>query len=394
MAGNKRNIALLLAVYCLQGMVFYSPIATLYRQAAGLDLAQIGFIESVSLGVMLALEIPWGIAADRIGHRRTIVICAALFALSKLIFWRAESFAGFLAERIVLGACLAGLSGCDAAFLFACCQGEEHRKIYARCEAVQTLGMLAAALVWPLLGGDYRLSALLTLLTYSAAALLTLLLREPEGPRAQQAQKAAPQTFRQAARHTLVLAPALLAVCLLRETAQTVTVFLGQLQFAAAGIPQSWFGALQAGVVGAGLLGGLSHRMLRRLGLRRAGEVLMGAGAAACLFPILFPGALTAAAGVLALRAVQSLLGPLSLSMQSEQAQPAGRATQLSCNAMLMDIAAMGVYPAFGALADRSLDAAFLLGGACCAAALVLFGFSRPISRAIVNFSKRIGAGL
>ena len=81
MVRNKRNIALLLAVYCLQGMVFYSPIATLYRQAAGLDLLQIGFIESVCLGVMLALEIPWGIVADRIGHRRTIVICAALFAL-------------------------------------------------------------------------------------------------------------------------------------------------------------------------------------------------------------------------------------------------------------------------------------------------------------------------
>ncbi len=29
----------------------------------------------------------------------------------------------------------------------------------------------------------------------------------------------------------------LLAFCLLRETAQTVTVFLGQLQFAAVGIP-------------------------------------------------------------------------------------------------------------------------------------------------------------
>lgn len=390
MVRNQRNIALLLAVYCLQGMVFYSPIATLYRQAAGLDLLQIGFIESVSLGVMLALEIPWGVAADRIGHRRTIVICAMLFALSKLIFWRAESFGGFLAERIVLGTCLAGLSGCDSAFLYSCCQGDGHRNVYAQCEAVQTLGMLAAALAWPLLEGDYRLSALLTVGTYSAAALLTLFLAEPEGLRAQEVQTAAPLTFRQAARHTLSLAPVLLAVCLLRETAQTVTIFLGQLQFAAAGIPQSWFGALQAGVIGAGLLGGLSHRMLRRLGFRRSGQALMAVGAAACLLPVLCPGALTAAVGVLALRAVQSLLGPLSLSIQSEQAEPAGRATQLSCNAMLMDIAAMGLYPAFGALADRGVDAAFLLGGGCCAAALVLYGASARISGAIVNLSKRI----
>ena len=63
-----------------------------------------------------------------------------------------------------------------------------------------------------------------------------------------------------------------------------------------------------------------------------------------------------------ALRAVQSLLGPLSLSLQTEQAPAAGRATQLSCNAMLMDVAAMGV------------NAAFLLGGVCCGIALVLYG--------------------
>lgn len=102
----------------------------------------------------------------------------------------------------------------------------------------------------------------------------------------------------------------------------------------------------------------------------------MGAGAAACVLPVLYPGALSAAAGVIALRAVQSMLGPLSLSIQTERAPAAGRATQLSCNAMLMDVAAMGVYPAFGALADRGVNAAFVLGGVCCALALALYWFS------------------
>ena len=55
-----RGIALFFAVYFLQGMVFYGPVATLYRQAAGLDLFQIGLIESISLAAMLLLEMPWG----------------------------------------------------------------------------------------------------------------------------------------------------------------------------------------------------------------------------------------------------------------------------------------------------------------------------------------------
>ena len=41
---KRRNIALFYAVFFLQGMVFYSPVATLYRQASGLSLLQIGAI--------------------------------------------------------------------------------------------------------------------------------------------------------------------------------------------------------------------------------------------------------------------------------------------------------------------------------------------------------------
>ncbi len=376
MSRNRRNIALLFAIYFLQGMVFYSPVATLYRQAAGLTLFQIGTIESVSLGVMLALEAPWGAAADRLGHRRTIVVCTMLFALSKVIFWRADSFGDFLAERVLLGVCLAGLSGCDSAFLFACCSGEEHRRVYARCEAVQTMGLLLAALAWPLMRENYRLSALLTAAVYTAAAVLALFLTEPEGDRAEETRAASPGSFREALRHTLAMAPTLLAFCLLRETAQTVTVFLGQLQFAAAGIPQGWFGLLQACVTAAGLAGGLSHRLLRRLGERRMGTCLTLAGAAACLLPLLEPDAFCSVLGVMGLRVVQSLLAPFALTVQNERSAPAGRATQLSCNAILMDVAALGIYPAFGALAGQEIARALLLGAVCCivAAGLYLWG--------------------
>ena len=270
MIRNQRNIALLFAVLFLQGMVFYSPVATLYRQESGLDLVQIGGIESFSLALMLLLELPWGWLADRLGHRRTIVLCAFVFAASKVVFWRAETFAAFLAERALLAVSLSGLSGCDSAFLFACCRDGGHRRAYALSQAVQTLGVLAASLSWPLWGGTYRLAALLTVGSYTAAALLTLGLAEPEGERAAQTRTAEPLSFAQAARRTLALAPVLLAFCLAEETGQSVTVFLSPLLYTRAGIPQQWFGALHAAMTAAGLLGGLSHRMSRRLGQRRA----------------------------------------------------------------------------------------------------------------------------
>ena len=42
----KRNIYLMYGISLLQGMVFYGPIATLYRQAAGVTVFEITLIES------------------------------------------------------------------------------------------------------------------------------------------------------------------------------------------------------------------------------------------------------------------------------------------------------------------------------------------------------------
>ena len=61
---NKRNILLLWGIALLQGMVFYAPVSTLYRQAAGLGIFHITLIESISLWLTICLEIPWGWAAD------------------------------------------------------------------------------------------------------------------------------------------------------------------------------------------------------------------------------------------------------------------------------------------------------------------------------------------
>ena len=62
---QKKNIPLLCVITFLQGMVFYASVATLYREAAGLSMLQIGTIEAVNLALSMALEVPWGWLADR-----------------------------------------------------------------------------------------------------------------------------------------------------------------------------------------------------------------------------------------------------------------------------------------------------------------------------------------
>lgn len=86
MKTQTRNIYCMYAIALLQGMVFYGPIATLYRQAKGVSVLQITIIESVSLALCLLLEFPWGILADKIGYKRTILLCNILYFLSKIVF--------------------------------------------------------------------------------------------------------------------------------------------------------------------------------------------------------------------------------------------------------------------------------------------------------------------
>lgn len=368
---TRRNTALFFAVYFLEGLCFYAPVATLYRQAAGLTLAQMGFIESVSVALMLLLELPWGRVADRLGHRRFIVLSTALYALSKVIFWRAEGFGDFLLERVILAVALAGLSGCDAAYLYACGDPSEGQRRFGLWGAVQTAGLVTAGVCSTLFFGEnYRAAAGWTVVTYGLAALLTLFLTDPPEETPARAER---PPLRAALGWSLAHAPLLIGAALFTETVQFVAVFLSQLQYRRSGIPLRWFGLLYVLTTLAALAGVRSHRLTGGLGKRGGTLLLMGGGAALCLLLALLPLPGASVLGVMGLRAAGALFEPLSLDLQNAAAPPGGAAVQLSCNAMVMELTAAALNPAFGAAADLGTGWALLLGAAACGGGLVLF---------------------
>ena len=83
---KKRNIYLLFAIEWLQGMVFYSSVATLYRQNHGLTLVEMGLIESLFSILVFILEIPMGYLCDRLGYKKTMMSCYGIYLLSKMDF--------------------------------------------------------------------------------------------------------------------------------------------------------------------------------------------------------------------------------------------------------------------------------------------------------------------
>lgn len=368
---TRRNTALFFAASFLEGLCFYAPVATLYRQAAGLTLAQMGAIESVSVALMLLLELPWGRVADRLGHRRVIVLSTALYALSKVVFWRADGFGDFLLERVLLAVALAGLSGCDSAYLYACGAPEEGQRRFGLWGAVQTAGLVTAGVCSTLFFGEnYRAAAGWTVVTYGLAALLTLFLTEPPGETPARSER---PPLRAALGWSLAHAPLLVGAALFMETVQFVTIFLSQLQYQRSGIPLRWFGLLYFLVTLSALAGVRSHRLTGRLGRRGGTLLLIGGSAALCLMMALLPLPGASVLGIMGLRAAGALFEPVSLDLQNAAAPPGGAAAQLSCNAMVMELTAAALNPAFGSAADLGAGWALLLGAAACGVGLVLF---------------------
>lgn len=368
----KRNLWCMYAIALLQGMVFYGPIATLYRQAQGVSIIQITLIESISLALCILLEVPWGILADRLGYKRTMVTCCFLYFLSKLVFWQATGFGGFLLERIMLSIVIAGLSGVDTSILYLSCGGQDSQRIFGLYNSLQTAGLLLAALTFSLVIGDnYPLAGGLTALSYGAAALCSLGLTEVKGP-ARFSLKLTLALLRQtlANRQLLLL---LLSGALLIEAHQTITTFLNQLQYARCGLPEWAIGVLYIAATVLGMAGIWSANFTEKAGTAGAAFLLFGGGALACAVLALTDTALPSICAILTLRLCVSLFQPFQTELQNRQVTTEHRATALSVHAMIMDTVGVGTNLAFGALAEVDLAHAFWFGSGICLTGLVLF---------------------
>lgn len=373
---KNRNIRLLCFMSLLQGLVFYAPVATLYRQAVGVGLAEIALLESISLIVSLLLELPWGVVADRIGYRNTMIVCSVLFFLSKIVFWQAEGFGWFLAERLMLAVVISGLSGVDSAVIYLSAPEGEEQKSFALYSGMGTAGMLCASLLYSLcFGNNYRLTAFWTMAAYGAAAVLALFLEEPPHAQAEEETGALlPVLLGVLRRPGLLLM--LFAFSCFGETGQVVTVFLNQLQYARCGIPTRWLGYLAAGMQVLGLVGMLSGRLTRRLGERRAGVFLMCVRAASCGALALTSSPLLSVAGVGLAGMAGSLFGPIQSVAENRRVRTAARATELSVYAMVSDALSAGFNVALGRAAEVSLPLALWLCAALCAAGCAAYALA------------------
>ena len=356
----------------LQGMVFYGPIATLYRQAQGISVLQITWIESVSLALCILLEIPWGMLADKIGYRRTMIICSFLYFLSKIIFWQATNLLMFLGERILLGIVMAGISGVDSSILYLSFDKERTHNVFGIYYGLGMAGLFAAAVLFSIfIQEDYASAAFLTVISYGGAMVLSFFLqevKEDETIRKISIIHERKHLFQK--RRMIVF---LLAVALLSQTHQTITVFLNQVQYDRLGMSESSMGAIYILSACMGIFSVLSFKISHRMGTEKTilWFTLFMAGACVCLASA--QRASAAVGAVLFIRVVDSLFQPLQLEIQNKEITEANRATRLSVNAMWIDGVGVITNLFFGMFSARSIIVSIFFGALLCLISAGLF---------------------
>ncbi len=371
---NKRNVYIMYIIALLQGMVFYGPVATLYRQAHGVTVFQITIIESISLALCLLLELPWGVIADKIGYKKTMVFCCMLYFVSKIVFWKADSFGLFLLERVMLSIIVSGMSGVEQSILYLSCDKDHSQRVFGVYNSLLTAGLLAASLIFSVFIKDnYSLSGLLTVVSYGIAAVLSLWLVEVRGNEKREQSVRQFVSLLSGVVKNKRLLMLLLGVALLNESHQTITVFLNQLQYIKCGMSPSTIGYIYIIVTIVGLCGVWSERITRKLGYGVISYVLYSAAIVACFILAFTGNAVLSVLCIIILRAAFSLFQPLQMDLQNKGITTENRATALSINAIIIDSVGVGTNLVFGALADTTLRGAFLFGGAACLIGMLFF---------------------
>ena len=296
------------------------------------------------------------------------------FFASKIVFWKAHFFAEFLLERIMLSVVFAGFSGVDSSILYLSCDKGKSQKVFGVYNVLGTIGMLVASLIFAVfVGENYRFAAFLTMVSYGAAAFLSLFISEVKHEeRSQISLNEFKSIFLRIVGNKSLMC-FLIAVAFITQTHQTITVFLNQIQYQKCGLSASSIGLVYIIVTLVGMFGVYSDALTRKKGTKCTGVSIFTIVILSCFLLAITHSAMLSVCGVFILNLANSFFQPLQMEEQNKQVISNNRATELSIYAIIIDSICAGTSVAFGALAKFALEKAFLFGAALSFVGLILF---------------------
>lgn len=179
----RRDLRVFYLFRLLATSYLFIPIFMLFQADRGLS-----FFERLALGgiysaVIVLVEVPTGVFADRFGRRRSMMLGALAMVGSCLLALEADSFATFAIAECLGALSIALCSGADSAYLYDLLAAHDRTHEYARRESVASAFHLIGSAVAFAGGGwlasyDLGLPYLVTAAVAAAAAVVACVMRE------------------------------------------------------------------------------------------------------------------------------------------------------------------------------------------------------------------------
>jgi len=352
---KKVNIYLLNIIVFLQGLVFYAPVATLYRENRGISISQIFLIESIYMILIMLLEIPWGIFADKYGYKKTLVLSNLIFFISKIVFFKADSFSMFLLERFLLAAAISGLSGCDSTVLYLSLdENDNSEKAFSRYGFFSNVGFLLGSVISTfIINISIDLSAYYTIIPYGLAFIISLFLLDVKGEGKK--SKGILFNIKEAIskKEIIIL---ILGIALVAEVVQSITVFLNQGIYIRSGIDIKYFGIMLAGIEIIGLISVKSYKITKQIGQRKSILLFIICILVSSLSLVFIKNPILAFISIVVISTSMGFIEPIFMDIQNKSIKIADRATILSIYSIIGSIVSAIVSPIIGSASNASLD--------------------------------------
>ena len=178
-----RSLRLFYVFRLLATSYLYIPIFMLFQASRGLS-----FFERLALGglfsaVVILVEVPTGVFADRVGRRRSMLLGALAMVAACLLAARASTFGEFAVAEALAALSIALCSGADSAYLFDFLLANNRIDEYARHESTASAYHLMGSALAFAAGGmlaqiDLALPYLATAAVAAAAAVIACLLHD------------------------------------------------------------------------------------------------------------------------------------------------------------------------------------------------------------------------
>ena len=165
-----RNLRLFYALRLLATSYLFTPIFMLFQQGRGLSFFERLALGGIYSGVIILVEVPTGVFADRLGRRKSMACGALAMVASCLLASQADNFPEFIVAESLAALSMALVSGADSAYLYDLLAAHDRAHEYPpRASIASAWHLVGSAIAFA--GGGF-LASIDLVLPYYATALV------------------------------------------------------------------------------------------------------------------------------------------------------------------------------------------------------------------------------